>query len=148
MARNDRRGTFIIVRIDTLKKGNMAKYLKIQEIIDALYDQGGVITAAAKQLNCSRQAIYQRMKDSDRIKHAHEDASRATTDNVYGMLLKNCRKGKETSIIYYLNHKGEDLGFGKPTKIAFTDPTGTKEYAADARIAILGKLLPELTEKG
>ena len=33
-------------------------------------------------------------------------------------------------------------------KIAPTDPTGKIEYAADARIAILGKLLPELTEKG
>ena len=122
----------------------MAKYLKVQEIIDALYDQGGIVTAAAKQLNCSRQTIYNRMEKSARIEEAHRDASRATDDNVYGMLLKNCKKGKETSIIYYLNNKGEELGFGKPKKIAFTDPTGTKEYGEDARAAIYGKLVPEL----
>ena len=125
----------------------MPKYLKVQEIVDALYEQGGIVTAAAKQLNCSRQTIYNRMESSPAIRKAHEDASRATNDNVYGMLLKNCRKGKETSIIYYLNHKGQELGFGKPTKIAFTDPTGEKEYGADARAAILGKLLPELADE-
>lgn len=125
----------------------MPKYLKVQEIVDALYDQGGVITAAAKKLGCTRQTIYNRMESSERIKFAHEDAGRETNDNVYGMLLKNCKKGKETSIIYYLNHKGQELGFGKPTKIAFTDPTGEKEYGADARAAILGKLLPELADE-
>ena len=125
----------------------MGKYLKVQEIIDALYDQGGIVTAVAKQLNCSRQTIYNRMKDSARIEEAHHDASRATNDNVYGMLLKNCKKGKETSIIYYLNHKGEELGFGnKATKIALTDPTGEKEYGADARAAIFGRILPELAD--
>jgi len=122
----------------------MGRYLKVQEIIDALYDQGGIITAAAKKLGCTRQTIYNRMESSERIKFAHEDASRATSDNVYGMLLKNCQKGKETSIIYYLNHKGGDLGFNKPQKIAFTDPTGEKEYGSDARDIVLGKLLPEI----
>ena len=32
-------------------------------------------------------------------------------------------------------------------KIAPVDPTGTKEYAADARTAILGKLLPKLARE-
>lgn len=34
------------------------------------------------------------------------------------------------------------------TKIAPTDPTGEKEYGADARNDLLGKLLPELTGAG
>ena len=33
-------------------------------------------------------------------------------------------------------------------KIAPVDPTGTKEYAADARTALLGKLIPELAGEG
>lgn len=32
-------------------------------------------------------------------------------------------------------------------KVALTDPTGTKEYGADARHTILGKLLPELSRE-
>ena len=43
---------------------------------------------------------------------------------------------------------GRGRGYGKPLLIAPTDPTGKKEYGADARNAILGVLLPELASGG
>ena len=120
------------------------------EIIAALYKADGVLAVASRLLGITRQTIYNRMEkeESQKIAFAYKDASATTTELVIGELVKNCKAGKETSIFYYLNNKGESHGFGKPSKIALTDPTGTKEYAADARDAIIGKLLPELTDQG
>lgn len=38
-------------------------------------------------------------------------------------------------------------GVDSPTKISPTDPTGMREYGADARSIILSKLIPELTSE-
>ena len=126
----------------------MGKRLTDQQIIDALYDMNGILAAAARKLGCTRQTIYNRMEKSPEIADSYEDASQTTTDKVEAKLVANCLKGKERSIFYYLNNKARDRGYGKPTPVALTDPTGTKEYGGDVRDAILGKLLPELTGEG
>ena len=125
----------------------MAKRLSQKQIIEALYKTRGILGAAAKGLNCSRQTIYNRMKKDPKIAAAYEDANEVALDFTESKLFANIDKGKESSIFYHLNNKGESRGYNRPSKIALTDPTGKKEYAADARDAILGKLLPELASE-
>ena len=122
----------------------MGKRLTQKEIIEALYKANGILAVAARFLSCSRQMIYDRMKKYPKIEAAYRDAREINIDMTENELIKNIKKGKESSIFYNLNNMGRDRGYGKPLLIAPTDPTGTKEYAADARTAILGKLLPEL----
>ena len=123
----------------------MAKRLTNKQIIDALYLADGILGSAAHNLGCTRQTIYNRMKKTPKIAEAYKDAREASIDKTESKLFTNIKKGKESSIFYYLNNMGRSRGYGKPLLIAPTDPTGTKEYGADARAAILGKLLPELT---
>ena len=122
----------------------MAKRLTQKQIIDALYVADGILAAAAKNLGCTRQTIYNRMKKSDKIADAYGDARETSLDKTESKLFSNIKAGKESSIFYYLNNMGRSRGYGKPTLIAPTDPTGQKEYGADARDAIISKLFPEL----
>ena len=124
----------------------MAKRLTQKEIIAALYTGNGLISSAAKLLGCTRQTIYNRMKKSPKIAEAYADAREGTLDKTDSVLFANIKAKKESSVFYYLNNMGRSRGYGKPLLIAPTDPTGTKEYGADARTAILGKLLPELAD--
>ena len=132
----------------THKKKTMTKHITQKKIIDALYKANGILTVAARQLGCSRQAIYYRMnkEKNGKIRAAYEDAREESLDLTEGALFKNIKAGKESSIFYYLNNMGRNRGYGKPTLIAPTDPTGTKEYGADARESILSKLFPELSD--
>ena len=128
----------------------MAKRLTQKQIIEALYKADGILGSAANNLGCTRQTIYNRMnKDkSGKIAKAYEDARETSIDKTESVLFTNIKKGKESSVFYYLNNMGRKRGYGKPLLIAPTDPTGTKEYGADTRAAILGKLLPELADSG
>ena len=123
----------------------MPKRLTQKQIIEALYKSNGILAVAARGLGCTRQTIYNRMKKSPKIGAAYSDARETNIDMTEAALIKNIKAGKESSIFYNLNNMGRKRGYGKPLLIAPTDPTGTKEYGADARAAILGKLLPELT---
>ena len=123
----------------------MAKRLTQKQIIDALYKSRGILGAAADYLGCSRQTIYNRMKKEVKIAEAYEDANETALDFTESKLFANIKSGKENSIFYHLNNKGESRGYSRLIKVAPTDPTGTKEYGSDVRNIILSKLLPELT---
>ncbi|MCK4818997.1 hypothetical protein KA005_24705, partial [bacterium] len=111
----------------------MAKRLTQKQIIEALYKADGILAAAARHLGCTRKTIYNRMKKAPKIAEAYGDAREASLDKTESQLFKNIKAGKESSVFYYLNNMGRKRGYGKPLLIAPTDPTGTKEYGADAR---------------
>ena len=124
----------------------MAKRLTQKQIIAALYKARGILGVAANNLGCTRQTIYNRMKKDPKIADAYEDSNEVALDFTESKLFTNIDKGKESSIFYHLNNKGESRGYNRVHKIAPVDPTGTKEYAGDIRDTILGKLLPELAD--
>jgi len=126
----------------------MAKRLTQKQIIDALYKSRGILGAAADYLGCSRQTIYNRMKKEPKIAEAYEDANETALDFTESKLFANIKAGKENSIFYHLNNKGESRGYSRLIKVAPTDPTGTKEYGSDVRSIVLSKLLPGLTLDG
>ena len=122
----------------------MAKRLTQKQIITALHKRHGILMAAAKDLGCTRQTIYNRMKKDPKIAQAYEDANEIALDFSESALFVNIGQGKESSIFYHLNNKGASRGYSRLLKIAPTDPTGTKEYGSDIRDVILSKLLPSL----
>ena len=125
----------------------MGKRLTQKQIIEALYKSRGNLSIAAQNLGCSRGTIYNRMKNNPKLEASYAEAREIGLDFTESKLFENIGKGKESSIFYHLNNQGESRGYNRPSKIALTDPTGKKEYAADARDAILGKLLPELASE-
>ena len=126
----------------------MAKRLTQKQIITALHKRHGILSAAAKDLSCTRGTIYNRMKKDPKIAKAYEEANEIALDYSESALFVNIGKGKESSIFFHLNNKGESRGYSRLIKVAPTDPTGTKEYGSDARNIILSKLLPDLTLDG
>ncbi len=124
----------------------MPKRLTQKQIIDALHEARGNLSIAALNLGCARKTIYNRMDKNEKIKAAHAEGREIGLDYSESKLFSNIGKGKESSIFYHLNNQGESRGYNRPIKIAPTDPTGKKEYAGNVRNAILGKLLPELTD--
>ena len=72
-------------------------------------------------------------------------------DDGYAIAGVTHTKGQQSKIVLESRLKALEL-IGKSQamftdKMALTDPTGTKEYGADARAAIIGKLLPELADR-
>jgi len=126
----------------------MAKRLSQKQIIEALYAAKGILGAAAHNLGCTRQTIYNRMAKDSKIADAYADANESALDFTESKLFANIKAGKESSIFFHLNNKGESRGYSRLIKVAPTDPTGTKEYGSDARNIILSKLLPDLTLDG
>ena len=86
---------------------------KDEEIIDAINESHGIITVAAKKLDCSRQTLYNRIKISEKLTQAYEDSREAFLDIVENKLLENVEAGKEASIFFCLKTRGKNRGYNE-----------------------------------
>ena len=131
--------------MDTIKK--MSRRITQTKVIQALHDANGILAQAANNLGCSRTTIYNYINKYPKVEKAYEEASETVIDKVESKLMALIKGGNVPSTIFFLKTKGRSRGYTEHSSIALTDPTGKKEYAADARNAILGKLLPELASE-
>ena len=84
-----------------------------QEIIDALSESGGIVTAAASRLSCSRQTIYHYMKRHKAVRDAVVDGREKTLDIAEGALLRLIRDGNVAATIFYLKTQGRGRGYSE-----------------------------------
>lgn len=92
---------------DTLKK----------KLIDAMVESLGVIKTACEMCKCSRQTYYDFLKNDKDFRIAIEQTKEASHDFVRSQLFENIKKGKETSIIFYLKTQ---MGWVEKTKMDLT----------------------------
>ncbi len=89
-------------------------------VIEALYQAGGVIAAAARALGCNRSTVYDYMKRHKSVRAAYDDVNEASLDHAESGLsdfMKGEVEGQTTrerleALKFFLRTKGK--GRGKP----------------------------------
>lgn len=83
------------------------------EIIAALEWSGGIVNAAAKRLRCHRATIHYRIKHSERIRQALEDAREAMLDDAEDALRTLVKRKNVAAVIFTLKTRGRERGYGE-----------------------------------
>jgi len=90
-------------------------------MFEALQDQLGVITAAAKQTGINRRTHYKWLKADENYKFWIKQIPDLCLDFVENALLKNIKAGKTAEIIFYLKTKGKKRGYIEKSEIDILD---------------------------
>jgi len=108
------------------KSQNSVKKIRIlsgkkKRMFEALQDQLGVITAAAKQTGISRRTHYKWLKKDDNYQYWIKQIPDLCLDFVENALFKNIKAGKTAEIIFYLKTKGKHRGYIEKSEIDILD---------------------------
>lgn len=103
-------------------------------VAEALRASGGIVSAAAQSLRCSRQTVYMHLKKHPEVKAAQEEGDEAITDMAEVKLIKKIKDENLKAIIFRLETKGRKRGYVKRQELA---------GAPDAPI----KFVPDFSEK-
>lgn len=89
----------------------MARRFTDKKIIDALTEAHGLVSIAAKSLDCHPDLIYKRMRDSSDIRHALEVARDSMTDTAESSLFNAVKGGESWAVCFYLKTQGKSRGY-------------------------------------
>lgn len=87
------------------------KNLDPKDVAEALRKNFGLVSAAAKSIRCTPQAIYQQIKKHSEVADAAENAENAMLDIAEGSLFTAIQEGKPWAIKFYLETKGRRRGY-------------------------------------
>ncbi len=93
---------------------------KKKAMIEALTVSLGIVTTACQKVNIARKTHYEWYNNDPEYKAAVDDVQNVAIDFAESKLFQNVKDGKETSIIYYLNNKGNSRGYSKTNFIDIT----------------------------
>ena len=132
---------------DNIHAVNASRLLRLPKIKEYLAERYSEVVMASNEV-LARLAKVARSSPSDYInEHGVIDWAKVEEDG-YAISRVTHTKGKVSTIVLESKLKAlEMIGRSQAMftdKIAPVDPTGTREYGADARNAILGILCPEL----
>lgn len=82
-----------------------------QQIIDALWKTGGLITVAAQKLDCHYSTVENYINRSQKIKSELKKIKEKTLDIAEAQLITKINEGDLGAIIFYLKCKGKDRGY-------------------------------------
>ena len=92
----------------------------LEKLLEAITKSCNNMSVVAEMFNVSRVILYRWLSevpgDEKVIEEARKAANERFLDIAENALLKNVRKGKETSIIYTLNTRGRERGYGNRTE--------------------------------
>ena len=91
------------------------KRLSVKQIVDTLRSRMGIVSLTCQDLGVSRTTFYRWYNDpkNERLRRKIDEVGEMQIDITEHYLLANIRKGKERSIMYYLDAKGGSRGYGK-----------------------------------
>lgn len=78
------------------------------EIADALREAGGIITEAARKLDCSRTTIYKAIDEYKTVEEAREDARDELVDRAEKKLVEKVDRGEDWAIRMVLRTQRPD----------------------------------------
>lgn len=91
--------------------------LTADQIIKALNANGGFVTAAARALNVTPQAIYRRAERNPSIKEALDAIRERYLDMAESKLIEKVQTGEGWAICFYLKCQGKDRGYVERAQI-------------------------------
>lgn len=120
---------------------------KIEVVLEAIKNTGGIKTEVSKKLNCSCRTIYDYIERYPEVKAAFEEEEEKVLDMAEGALFALIQNGDTSAIFYYLNNKGRKRGYGYQRE-KLPEPTDTaKEERVTGVLETPGVLSEEAWEK-
>ena len=107
------------------------KSIKEKDLLAAIKDSNGFVTAIAARLHCSWHAADNAIKASPAALQAIKDEEEKTLDFVEGKAIKKINEGDGAMIRFYLATKGKKRGYTYDEKLE------TDESAEDNNINVI-----------
>lgn len=85
--------------------------LTVQNVRAAIERYSGNITAVAKSLRVSRQAIYNKIHQHESLREDLHTARETMIDNVESTLYRQALDGNTTAMIFFLKTQGRSRGY-------------------------------------
>jgi hypothetical protein len=86
-------------------------------LLKALEKHLGIVSAACKEVNISRNTFYNYYNEDIDFKTAVDDINEITIDFVENQLLKNIKSGDRASIMFFMKYKGRKRGYSEHISI-------------------------------
>lgn len=110
-----REDVYVLPTINTEVEGETLRAARLiitpELVAIALYEARGMVSVAARKLNCSIRVINRFVRDHDICRVAVEEADAMLLDFAEGKLLQKIKAGDIASIIFYLRTKGKTRGY-------------------------------------
>jgi hypothetical protein len=94
------------------------------QVAKALTESHGLVSIAARQLGCSRQAVEKRIKTSALVRQALHDAREATLDVAEASLYNQVLAGEGWAVCFILKCLGKDRGYVERAQVELSGPGG------------------------
>lgn len=88
-----------------------------ENLLKALERNLGIVTAACKEVNLSRNVFYEYCKNDPEFKAKVDDINEITLDFAESQLLKKIKDGSEKSIMFYMRYKARKRGYNDELNI-------------------------------
>lgn len=105
-----------------------------KELLKALEESMGIVTAACKKVGIERKVYYDYMKSDPEFKAAVEALADISVDFAEGQLMKQMKDGNAASTIFYLKTKGKHRGYVERQEV---EHSGTDEFLEAMKAASL-----------
>jgi len=89
-----------------------------EKIIAALDETGGVYGEIAKKLKCSRETVYNYMKDDEDLQKLRTIEEEKLLDLAEGKLIQSIKLGENWGVAFILRTKGRKRGYVERSEIA------------------------------
>jgi len=80
-------------------------------MLEALEKSLGVVTAACREVDISRNTYYVWLREDPEFKRKVEEINDIQIDFVEHQLFKKIREGSEKAIMFYMKYKAKDRGY-------------------------------------
>lgn len=94
---------------------------KVEQIAQLLEAHSGNVSAVARNLGISRQALYKRIRRSKKLQNALEEGRLALVGEAHEQLAKAVHAGKAWAVTFALKTLGKDLGFTERVEVEHAD---------------------------
>lgn len=94
------------------------KRFTANEIVEAIRQERGFVSRAARRLGCSRMTVYRATEKYASVREAIEDAREDMKDTAEAKLYQQIDEGNTTALIFYLKTQAKDRGYVERQELA------------------------------
>lgn len=99
----------------------MATKYSAQQMIDAIQEAEGNLSAAARIVGCARSTVHRYVNEYATVAAAYEEANETAIDIAENELMKQVKKGSIPAIIFFLKTKGKSRGYVERQEVTGAD---------------------------
>ena len=93
------------------KRGHCPQRFTQKQVREAVIEAGGILTAAARNLDCARCTVYEYIERYPPLKDVLSEAREGSLDLAESKLMEAIDAGNLTAIIFFLKTQGKSRGY-------------------------------------